>query len=176
MADDLTPVVTRCGVCVIRVWPETMFVETVWPDGAKVPAAPNFDDASCALAAELGYKDTWAMSLAHETLHTWLAVQAGLPFFSPTLWYVAHQLKPPRGLAPTEEARVLAFQAALNGRDRDRAALDTIAGWFTLVAPARAFLAGLTDPRRSIIDPFRFYPPRPKGPTHANLPPPRRPA
>jgi hypothetical protein len=136
------------GACVIRIWPETHYLETCFIGGTKVPAAPNPDDpASVALAARLGYTGPdacWQLSRAHEALHTWIAVQEGLDF-SPTLWYVAYHVKPPPGLMRDEEARVLALQALTNGCPADPAAVAQLVGRTgqsqgALVDGARAWL------------------------------------
>lgn len=93
--------------------PGSLYFETRYADGACVPACGNTDEASVQHAHELGYAgDTVRMSLEHEILHTWLAVKQGRAY-SPTLWHVAHDLKPERGLIRDEEAVVLAFQRYL---------------------------------------------------------------
>jgi hypothetical protein len=78
--DTMTePRVLTIGECEIRVWPA--YLETVWADGLKVPAAANDDAESIARAHELGYSgDTWRMSLEHELSHTLLDVARGYPY------------------------------------------------------------------------------------------------
>jgi hypothetical protein len=139
------------GACVIRIWPETQYLETVFSEGHKVPAAPNPDDpASVALAARLGYRGAnacWQLSRDHECLHSWCAVQEGLDF-SPTLWHVAYHVKSPPGLMRDEEARVLALQALLHDCPADPAHVAQLVGRTgqsqgALVDAARVWLASI---------------------------------
>jgi hypothetical protein len=102
--------------CTILVDDENRYLETWFPDGTSVPATPNFDEASIALAHDLGYDgDTWAMSRDHELAHTWLAVAAGQGR-SGTLWRLVHPSDPDavdNDEVAREEARVLRFQRGL---------------------------------------------------------------
>jgi hypothetical protein len=104
--------------CRVLVDEAARYLETRFPDGTKVPAAPNTDPRSLAMADELGYgDDTWAMSRDHEITHTWLAHLDGTEI-SPVLWRLAHPQGPPPQPTPTEiaeeEARALTFQAKLD--------------------------------------------------------------
>lgn len=154
------PIIVKIGLCVIRYWPTAPYLETVWcyadpVSGVlgerKVPAGPNYDAANRAKAADLGYGTdpdaTWRMSLEHETLHSWLAVQAGGDW-SLTLWHVAHQEPSPPGLMFNEEEDVLAFQRALNGQPPSERVLLLAARCGKplayLLSAARAWLAQFT--------------------------------
>lgn len=106
----------RLGGCEIVVDEDEQWVQTHLPDGAVVTAAPNDDAESLAMAARLGYVDTWTMSRDHELMHTWLAAEAGLTH-SPTLWRVAHPHdldNPPDDDVAYEEQVVLDAQGALD--------------------------------------------------------------
>lgn len=131
--------------CVVRIWFERQYLETIFPDQTRVPAAPNFDPDSRRLAAELGYGDgpdaTWRMSLQHELAHTVVAEHLGQPF-SLALWLTAHGAVGRRGVISGEEGRVLALQAFLNLGTRSPA-LDELPDLDTLVAVARATLEPL---------------------------------
>jgi hypothetical protein len=102
--------------CVVYVDERERYVETRFPDGAKVGSTPNLDPHTLDVMAELGYDDTFAMSRDHELAHSWLAMLAGLPH-SPTLWRLAHPHAdglPDDAAVAEEEARVLAFQRTLD--------------------------------------------------------------
>jgi hypothetical protein len=102
--------------CTVIVDEEHRYLETWFPDGTRVPAAPNYDAASIERAHDLGYEgDTWAMTRDHELAHSWLAVTSGLGQ-SPTLWHLAHPEAEPLGEHDVngEEARVLRFQRTLS--------------------------------------------------------------
>lgn len=75
------------GDSTIRVWPG--YVETVFPDGTKAPAAPEDNDAYRVTTARLGYTDPWQQCLEHEIFHTWVAQKMGYEH-STILWNVAH--------------------------------------------------------------------------------------
>src|SRR5215211_2094253 len=104
--------------CEVRADLATGFTETIFPDGARVPAYPNGTDEQRVTTRRTGYgDDIAAMCREHEILHTWLAEKFGFPH-SPTLWAVAHGQA--EGCAPIwaqhgEEALVMAFQEYLNG-------------------------------------------------------------
>lgn len=102
--------------CRVLVDAANQYVETRFPDGAKVGSTPNRDAHSLKVAAELGYgDDTWTMSRDHELGHTWLAHLDGLPW-SPTIWRLAHPedtAVPDDAAVAEEEATVLTFQAGL---------------------------------------------------------------
>lgn len=104
----------------MRIFEDTHYLETAFPDGTKVPAAPQDTDDYRATAFRLGYgTDTWAMCREHELAHTELAELLGLPY-SPTLWAVAHGEKRAIIGAPgemqAEEDLVLAYQRWRNVR------------------------------------------------------------
>lgn len=138
----------RLKGCKVWIWPDDRYLETIFPDGCKVPAAPNFDPASRALALELGYGDaldaTWRLSLWHEVCHSLLAEHLGQPF-SFTLWAVAHHVRAERGLMHDEEQRVLALQRLImTGDAGERAAwLEGVANLDALVQRARATIEPL---------------------------------
>lgn len=70
------PRIHHIGSCVVRIWPA--YLETVFEDGLKVPAAANYDEQSLATAAALGYgTDTWALSRDHELAHSLLMTAIG---------------------------------------------------------------------------------------------------
>ena len=103
--------------CEVRVDEHRRYVETRFPDGARVGSTPNADEHTLNVAAELGYgTDTFAMSRDHELAHSWLAYQDGR-VASPTMWRLAHpeaEGLPDDVEVSQEEARVLAFQKALD--------------------------------------------------------------
>jgi hypothetical protein len=129
----------RVGANFIRCWPDQRHLCTVLPDGAEVPASPNHTPADVALAHELGYPSTWELTLAHEVCHTYLAVEMGAEC-SPVLWWVAHQDswdEHEQNMFQIEEAVVLDFQRALNGRGEHEPAMPH------LLPGARALIATL---------------------------------
>jgi hypothetical protein len=143
------PVVHVFRGCRVEVWPERRFLQTVFPDGARVRAAPM--DAQAVAAADHGYQEPWPYVHDHEILHTVVAEALGWPH-SPTLWYVAHKADPQDrtdrpSLVASEETLVCALQAYLNGQDWTyqlgflRLALGTI-DLDDLAARALALLAG----------------------------------
>lgn len=97
-----------------RIW-KADYVETIFDDGTKVPAAPQIDSDYARQAHELGYTDVNLMMREHELLHTLLSQANGLPF-SPTLWHVAHKDTDKTTLEYmyAEEKRVLDAQRVLN--------------------------------------------------------------
>lgn len=103
--------------CVVLVDEEAQYVETRFPDGAKVGSTPNRDDHTLRTASELGYgDDTWAMSRDHEISHSWLAHLDGRPW-SRTMWRLAHPYTPDLpndDEVAEEETRVLDFQRTLD--------------------------------------------------------------
>jgi hypothetical protein len=111
-----TVVTFDMGSCLLQVWPEGRYCQSVFPDATTVPAAPQDNESYRNMARELGYgEDTWRMCVEHELLHTMLAQMDGRPY-SPTLFAVAHgvvdSLEPI--LVAEEEAAVLEFQRRLN--------------------------------------------------------------
>lgn len=134
----------------IQVWPDTRFLQTVFECGVTVPAAGNADPASIRTAGELGYgwaeDATWHMSMEHEALHSWIAVQQGGDW-SPTLHSVAHGYKLPRGIIPHEENMVMALQKYLNTTRLDPALVD-------LVERARCPLPDLAERARAFLAQF----------------------
>jgi hypothetical protein len=112
--------VLELGGCVVRVFPETRYLETVFPDAAKVSAAPQTVPSYRATAERLGYgDDVWALCREHEIAHTTLLQALGLEY-SPTLWAVAHGAQRAIPGAPgemeAEEDLVLAYQRWRNVR------------------------------------------------------------
>ena len=103
--------------CAVLVDEAQRYVETRFPDGAKVGSTPNHDPHTMRMAADLGYgDDTFAMSRDHEVAHTWLAHLDG-GRWSPTMWRLAHPddpANPDDDAVAEEEARVLDFQRGLD--------------------------------------------------------------
>lgn len=96
--------------CVVEVNDEEQRLVTRFPDDTSVYACANHDDASVAMAHELGYDgDTWAMSRDHELAHHWLA----MPDVSDVMWSMAHHT-PGDEKWWEEELRVLEYQKSLN--------------------------------------------------------------
>ena len=94
-------------------------VETVFPDGSKCEATPQYDETSIGRAKSLGYgDDIWAMTVEHELSHTILAEAMNLPH-SPTLYGVAHSDYHKNWRE--EESRVLAFQRFVREGEGDPA-------------------------------------------------------
>jgi hypothetical protein len=76
--------------CYVRIFNTTRYLETVFNDGTKVPAAPQDTDSYRAQAQDLGYgDDTWSMCRDHEIGHTLVSESFGEQW-SRTLWAVAH--------------------------------------------------------------------------------------
>lgn len=93
------------------------YLETVFPDGTKVPAAPQDTQEYVDRACELGYlydpDPAWSMCRSHEIAHTRLSQLLGEPY-SQTLWAVAHGhhggIPGSKYEMAAEEALVLAYQ------------------------------------------------------------------
>ena len=103
--------------CVVNADYTNNYIETVFPDGTKVPATANFRQEDIDMAEKLGYGfNTAMMTREHEILHTYLAVKMGHDY-SPTLWDVAHNQNLGQGLHGSEEGNVLTFQQYLNGME-----------------------------------------------------------
>lgn len=128
------------AACEVRVWDDLRALQTHFPDGSYVPAAPKHDDEQAALARAHGYgADVWALVRDHEVCHTLVGEALGHPH-SPTLWYVAHPGSPEPDWA-AEEALVLALQAALNGAEPDVALWNAFGeGLAPLLRRARSLL------------------------------------
>ena len=101
--------------CVVRIYHDAQFVETIFPDGAKAPAAPNNDADSRARALRIGYgADLWRMTVEHELAHTFTAEARG-DEVSIVLHYVAHggdQRRWPAG-GKDEDGRAISLQELL---------------------------------------------------------------
>ena len=107
--------------CYVRYYPATQFTETIFPDGASVPAAPTDTDYYRDMASRLGYgSDLAACSREHEILHTFLAEEQGLPH-SDVMWAIAHgsEESVPLWQRECEERVVMEFQRYLNGAEPD---------------------------------------------------------
>ncbi len=107
--------------CVVEVWPENGYTQTLFDDGTKVPAFPNETESYLHTMKELGYEQPKIMTMHHEILHTFLAEAEGLEY-SPTLWAVAHkdEYNPEKyNDYLYEEATVLSFQKYLNDLPKD---------------------------------------------------------
>lgn len=118
MAD---PQVLQLGQCQVRIFDEVKYLETLFSDGTRVPAAPEDNQAYRENAERLGYgADTWAMCREHEIAHTQLMQLLGLPH-SPSLWSVAHgtnrNIVGCPGEMAAEENLVMAYQRWRNTRD-----------------------------------------------------------
>lgn len=99
--------------CALHVWTED-FVETVFSDGRKCPAAFTVSDETRLTASDCGYASIRQMHFEHEIAHTFLSQEMGLPWSS-VLRRVA--LGEPWTFSQErsdEEAMVLAFQTYLN--------------------------------------------------------------
>ena len=113
--------VINLGQVQIRIFGGQHFLETVFPDGTRVPAIPQDTDEYRATAQRLGYgTDIWALCREHEIAHTLVARALGLEY-SPTLWAVAHgrtvRTELPGEMA-AEEDLVLAYQIWCKVRGR----------------------------------------------------------
>jgi hypothetical protein len=98
----------------LRIFDDEQYLETVFADGTRVPAAPQETDEYRATALALGYgDDVWRMCREHEIAHTTLMQSLGL-MYSPTLWAVAHgahgTIPNSPGEMGAEEELVLAYQ------------------------------------------------------------------
>lgn len=112
----------RHGV-LVRVFDGEHYLETQFPDGTRVPAAPQDSDQYRATAAALGYgEDLWRLCREHEIAHTTLMQTLGLRY-SPTLWAVAHgahgKIPNSPGEMAAEEKLVLAYQEWRMLRERN---------------------------------------------------------
>jgi hypothetical protein len=107
--------------CLFRWYPDSHSGLTLYPDGTTLPAAPEPTPAYRHTARALGYgRHTARMCREHELAHHWLAALAGTR--SETLWLVAHGecSESNLELRIEEEARVMAFQRAVNeGQHRE---------------------------------------------------------
>lgn len=136
--------------CVVRVFDDARYLETVFPDGTRVPASPEDTDAYRATARRLGYgDDTWRQCLEHEVLHTLVAERVLFHAYSPTLWRVAHG---ETRAAPVnlEEPIVFAAQRALNAFVIERLLVDLCGG-------DERFAAFLDEARRILRSPDPAY-------------------
>lgn len=107
------------GDCILRIWPNAQYVETVFSDGSSACATRECELNNLSYARHLGYPECWTAVVCHEAAHTWLAERMGHRA-SPTLWAVAHDYAP--GTAPYEErlyeeAATLALERAANTGD-----------------------------------------------------------
>lgn len=101
----------------MRVFERTQYLETLFPDGSSVPAAPQRTPEYAETAQRLGYgaeaDAQWRMCKEHEEAHTTLLQSLGLRY-SPTLWAVAHghhaAIPGSPGEMAAEEDLVLAYQ------------------------------------------------------------------
>lgn len=112
------PYETWLGRCTVRVWGSTRYLETVFPDGTKVSAAPDFERDG-PTAERLGYGGDEAgivkLWLHHDVGHTFIAQKVGCKW-SPTLYAVAHgEAEDILQFVEHEERVVMAFQQYLNG-------------------------------------------------------------
>ena len=106
--------------CEVHERVDRAYLETRFPDGTSVPAAPRQDIEQAFTAQDLGYGcDVYRMVREHELVHCLLAEAIGLPR-SATLWAVAHPNDPDNiSLAEqhAEEAMVLGFPRYLCSRE-----------------------------------------------------------
>lgn len=112
--ESLSVEIMRLHSCLVRIFDQAHYLETVFPDGHKVGAAPEDTDEYRATAERIGYgADTWKLCRDHEMAHTVLMQTLGLAY-SPTLWAVAHgeakEISGSPGEMGAEEELVLAFQ------------------------------------------------------------------
>jgi hypothetical protein len=90
----------RFAHCELRIFPETHYVETLFPDGTRAGATRECEVGNAVYAAHLGYTDCWLALVEHEIGHTLVSMALGHRW-SPTLQAVAHKYAP--GTAPYEE-------------------------------------------------------------------------
>jgi hypothetical protein len=107
----------------VRVFEDDHYLETVFADGTRVPAAPQDSDQYRATASACGYGDNlWRLCREHEIAHTTLMQTLGLRH-SPTLWAVAHgehgRIPNSPGEMAAEEKLVLAYQEWRTLRERN---------------------------------------------------------
>jgi hypothetical protein len=100
--------------CVVRVYPENRYLETVFDDGRIVPASPQDNDSYRQTAREYGYgEDTFRLCLHHEILHTLLA-ELRDEVYSPVLRAVAEgRTQENQDQWSQEEERVMKFHKLL---------------------------------------------------------------
>lgn len=104
--------------CVVRLI-SPLYMETVFPDGAKAPAFFVRDADAYATARAFGYgDDVLRMHREHDIVHTFLAEVHGLPH-SPVLRRVAGGSDVPPDARASEEGLVLSFQRYLNTGQAD---------------------------------------------------------
>jgi hypothetical protein len=104
--------VLQVGSAEVEIHPTEPYLETRFPDGLRVPAAPQTDAHYAEVARQCGYQGpdaTWRLCVEHELSHHFLDTLAGDPW-SWVLHAVARGLEiPPADLA-REESKVLAWQ------------------------------------------------------------------
>lgn len=124
--------------CWVNVDDRAQWLQTVFPNGAKLPARPEPGPGYAALADRLGYRgDLWRCCWEHEVFHT-IACELSGAAHSPTLFTAACQLSGIVPVAPFpvndaayEERLILDLQAFFNGVERpspDVVALSRVAG------------------------------------------------
>lgn len=119
------------GDAVIRVFPETQYVDTTFPDGSVIGAAPNYEHEDLARAEALGFVDDhFAATVAHEVGHHLVGLCLGYGH-SPTLHEAALRIRDPhRDWFPDwryEETLVFALTRAIR-------LWRTCPEWFDLLA------------------------------------------
>lgn len=140
----------KIGAVTIRVWMDTLYLETVFEDGAKVGAAPE-PQRDIQTARSYGYRDdTTGLWLDHDPAHSWLAVKKGLRV-SPTLWAVAHERAdsgtPTWEEQAAEEAYVLDFQRFVQTGDNWREFPEE---WAEEFRAFREQLRGSAEPKSNL--------------------------
>jgi hypothetical protein len=104
--------VLQIGSAEVEIHPTEPYLETRFPDGLTVPAAPQDTGAYRRTAADCGYTGpdaTWNLCREHEIAHSFLDTLAGDPW-SWVLYAVARGLEIPPAELAREEAQVLAWQ------------------------------------------------------------------
>lgn len=135
------------GESVIHINHDWQVIRTTYPDGtfAELWTSGVPPDQARQWAMALGYADPWDHFREHDLIHSWLALEMGLPH-SPTLWSVAHGGCSDRDTIDWEEWLVTEFQRFLNTGERHEYPLrhleDLGLSDETLRAEALEFLRG----------------------------------
>lgn len=112
--------VLRFAECALHVEHGSRYIETVFDDGTKAVATPNWEPDDVFRAKQLGYRgNCWEMCMDHESLHSAVGELFGHGH-SVVLWNVAHgDPKKWPEWGREEEGFVTSTQRFVNTGDRD---------------------------------------------------------
>ena len=121
--------VLRFAECALHVEHGSRYIETVFDDGTKAVATPNWEPDDVFRAKQLGYRgNCWEMCMDHESLHSAVGELFGHGH-SVVLWNVAHgDPKKWPEWGKEEEGYCLSLAKYLNTGERD----DLVRGVFNM--------------------------------------------